>query len=177
VSSPEKFGKAFVGFSWVLLLIGLGVFFQQYINTKENPNQSPDSLHADVFIEVVLQRNYQNHYVATGLINDTPVRFLVDTGATNVSLGPSLAKRIGLTRGAEGIATTANGTTKVIETRLERLSLGDIQFENVRASITMGMTGEDVLLGMSALKDVELVHKDGQLTIRQYRPLGEAPSN
>ena len=146
----------------------MGVFFEQYLGKKANPNQKPYSSQQNGATEVVLRRNTQHHYVVNGLINGQPVTFLVDTGATHVALGPELAQRLGLERGYEGIANTANGPTTTYATTINSLKIGDIQFTKVRASITMGMQGDEVLLGMSALKDVELIHKNGELTMRQY---------
>ena len=168
-SSSSTLGKVFINLSWILLLIGLSVFFKGLLDKRANPNSLPSSSSGNGVTEVVLKRNYQHHYVANGLINDTPVTFLVDTGATHVSIGPKLADKIGLKRGYEGVAYTANGTTRTYDTRIDQLQLGDIQLTNVRASITMGMDGDSVLLGMSALKDIELIHKNGELTMRQVR--------
>lgn len=168
MTTPSTFGKIFINISWILLIIGLGYLFQKMLEHKENPNQNPTSLNTAAFTEVVLTRNQQHHYVASGYINNFPVTFLVDTGATHVSVGADLAERIGLERGYQGIAHTANGNTTTYATTLDSLNISDIHFENVRASITMGMQGDSVLLGMSALKDVELTHKNGKLTIRQH---------
>jgi len=168
MTTPSTFGKIFLNLSWILLIIGLGYVFQQMLEHKENPNQNPVSLSTTEFTEVVLTRNQHHHYVANGYINNVPVTFLVDTGATNVSIGADLAERIGLERGYQGIAYTANGTTTTYATTLQSLHIGDIHFKDVRASITMGMQGDEVLLGMSALKQVELIHKNGQLTVRQF---------
>ncbi|WP_238376315.1 retropepsin-like aspartic protease family protein [Marinagarivorans algicola] len=166
--NSHSIGKIFLHLSWVLVLAGLIMLFNQLISRKTNPNQNPDSQTQNGVTEVILRRNSQHHYVANGLINGKSVTFLVDTGATNVSIGANLAEKLGLKRGYQGTAYTANGTTTTYATTLATLSLGDIQFNNVRASITMGMQGDEVLLGMSALKDVELIHKNGELTMRQY---------
>ena len=166
--NSHSIGKIFLHLSWVLVLAGLVMLFNQLISHKKNPNQNPGSQTQNGVTEVVLRRNSQHHYVANGLINGKPVTFLVDTGATHVSLGASVAQQLGLKRGYQGTAHTANGTTTTYATTLAALSLGDIQLHNVRASITMGMQGNEVLLGMSALKDIELIHKNGELTMRQY---------
>lgn len=164
----NSIGKVFINLSWVLVIIGLIVLFNQAISKKINPNQNPNSQIQNGITEVILRRNNQHHYVVNGLINDKPVTFLVDTGATHVAIGASLAQKLGLVRGRQGVAHTANGTTTTYATLLDTLSIGDIQFNNVSASITLGMEGDDVLLGMSALKHVELIHKNGELTMRQY---------
>ena len=48
-----------------------------------------------------------------------------------------------------------------------RLQLGDIQLREVAALITPGMEGHEVLLGMSALKQLEFTQKGGTLVLRQ----------
>ncbi len=166
-NDSNNLGKLFLHFSWIILLIGLGVFFHHYLEQKNNPNQNPFSQYENGFTEVKLQRNRQNHYVASGSINGQTVVFLVDTGATNVAIGNKLAQKLGLQRGREGIAYTANGTTPTFDTQLDSLSLGEITLNNVPASITLGMEGDEVLLGMSALKHLELIHRNGELTLRQ----------
>jgi aspartyl protease family protein len=165
----NHFGKIFLHLSWIILLIGLGLFFHHYLEQKNNPNQNPFSQYEGGFTEVKLQRNSQNHYIASGSINGQTVVFLVDTGATHVAIGNKLAQKLGLLRGREGIAYTANGTTPTFDTQLNSLRLGDITLNDVSASITLGMEGDEVLLGMSALKHLELIHRNGELTLRQLR--------
>lgn len=168
MSSSSPFGKVFINISWVLLLVGLALLFQEVLDNKANPNQDPTSLRTSNYTEVTLVRNQQHHYVANGTINGAEVTFLVDTGATLVAIGPALAEELGLKRGYQGIAHTANGTTTTYATTINRLTLGDITLRDVRASITMGMNNEEILLGMSALKQLELTQRNGELRMRQY---------
>lgn len=168
MSSSSSLGKIFINISWVLLLGGLALLFQEVLDKKANPNQDPASLKTASYTEVTLARNQQHHYVANGTINNQEVTFLVDTGATLVAIGPKLADELGLPRGYQGIAHTANGTTTTYATTIDRLTLGDISLRDVRASITMGMSNHEILLGMSALKQLELTQRDGELRLRQY---------
>ena len=118
--------------------------------------------------EVVLQRNRQGHYLADGLINGRVTTFLVDTGATDVALPQDLANRLNLPRLGRALSRTANGTVEVQRTRLDSVQLGALRLHDVRATILPGMAGDTpVLLGMSFLKHLELVQKDGYLTLRQ----------
>ena len=68
-------------------------------------------------------------------------------------------------------AQTANGVVTTYRTRLTSVALGTIAISNVRAHINPGMTGDEVLLGMSFLRDLELTQREGLLTLRQ-RPHG-----
>jgi aspartyl protease family protein len=159
-----KLGKWMLMITWLLILVGLTFVFGLWEKHQYNPNQN---LTLNTGAEVVLQRNRFNHYVATGLINDQPVVFMLDTGATNVSVPAGLARRLGLRPGMALNAMTANGIVEVYATRLDSLQLGSIRLANVSASINPGMSGDEVLLGMSALKDLEFTQSGATLTLRQ----------
>jgi len=170
--SPEnanrRLGKGMIIAAWVLALGLLTLFFNGVLERQYNPNQQLSAVATlDEPHEVVLVRNKYGHYVATGEINDEAVVFLLDTGATDVAIPDALARRLNLKRGAQFIANTANGQVKSWRTRLERVNLGGIELANVRASILPSMEGEEVLLGMSFLKQLELVQRGETLTIRR----------
>lgn len=166
---PEhRIGKGMIFAGWIVVLGLLTLYFSQWQNQRQNPNAVPMSSAAEGVNEVVLKRNFQHHYIASGLINGHPVVFLVDTGATNVSLPKHIAQPMGLTEGAREYANTANGVVETRATLLDSLTLGNITLRNVRASINPGMQGDEILLGMSALKNVEFTQRDGTLTLRQY---------
>jgi len=152
--------------------IGLGLLtlmFDGFLDRQYNPNQQPISrASTDGGVEVVLQRNRQGHYVAGGEINNARATFLLDTGATDVVLSEDLARRAGLSRGAPMQAMTANGVVTVYSTVIDDLQLGDINLRGVRASINPAMSGDTVLLGMSALRQMDFIQRDGTLTLRQY---------
>ena len=94
-------------------------------------------------------------------------RMLVRLGATVVALSADLARRIGLRFGASRRVETANGRTRGYETVLQRVTIGGLQMEQVRAVILPRMqTGGHVLLGMSFLEQFELLQSNGVLTIR-----------
>ncbi|HHC73376.1 MAG TPA: TIGR02281 family clan AA aspartic protease [Thiotrichales bacterium] len=155
--------------AWILFLGLLTLYFQDRLAERDNPNRDPQGRVVEGGIrEVVLVRNRWGHYVASGAIDGHPVTFLLDTGATDVSIPQSLADRIGLERGRAYPVTTANGTIRVWSTRIATLELGAIRLHNVRASIRPGQEGEEVLLGMSALGGLELIQKRGRLTLRQH---------
>lgn len=164
----HRLGKGMLYAGWLVALALLTLYFSYWQKQRENPNSMPSATSSAGVNEVVLQRNYQHHYVASGTINDKPVTFLVDTGATQVSIPRHLAEELNLTEGAQGFAMTANGRVQTRSTIIDDLKLGSIRLKNVRAHINLGMTQDEILLGMSALKNVEFTHRDGTLTIRQY---------
>jgi aspartyl protease family protein len=154
--------------AWVLVLGLLGAFFSGWMEKLNNPNQQVRTqLSRDGAREVVLAQNRAGHYVANGTINGQPVTFLLDTGATSVSVPAGIAGSLGLVRGAPMRARTANGTITTYATRLDEVRLGNITLENIRADINPRMQGEEVLLGMSFLRKLEFTQRDRELTIRQ----------
>ncbi len=149
-------------------IVLLTVWFGGLLDQQRNPNQSPQNNLHEGFVEVVLDRNRQGHYLFTGAINGVPVELLVDTGATDVVVPEHVARDLGLVRGRVGFANTANGTVKVYATTINQLDLGGIVLLNVPASINPGMGDLEILLGMSALKHIELTQRGGTLTLRQH---------
>jgi len=93
---------------------------------------------------------------------------MLDTGASDVVIPEALAGEYGLIGKGNSQSITANGIITVKQTRIQELSIGEIKLYNVRASINPGMdSSQAILLGMSALRHLELAQKDKQLTLTQ----------
>ncbi len=167
--TTQRTGRVMLIAAWVGGLVLLTLLFQDVLETRFNPNGEPlVRAGQDGRSEVVLERNAQGHYVANGFINGYPVTFLVDTGATDVALSEALAERLRLQRGGGAISQTANGPVAVWQTVLDQVRIGSIALGDVRASILPTMRADDpVLLGMSFLRQVELVQREGQLLLRR----------
>lgn len=165
----QSLGKGMMIMAWLVLLGFLVMFFGQWEENTYNPNRHPDSSSNATTNTVVLQRNRYHHYVTQGAINKENVTFLLDTGATDVVIPENVAKQLKLQKGREKYASTANGVITVYDTRLQTLSIGSITLYDVDASINPAMTGEGILLGMSALKDIEFTQRGDQLTLKQFR--------
>lgn len=154
--------------AWVAGLALAAQWFSGFEERRRNPNQAPVSLHTGATIEVHLERNRQGHYLSMGQINGQPVTFLLDTGATFVAIPAALADRLQLQRGRPVMVNTANGLTESWNTRIDTLQLGEIRLHNVSAGIVPGIVGEDVLLGMSALKQLDFTQRGNELILRQH---------
>ena len=153
---------------FALALTVLTVLFDDWIADQNNPNTDPESAKlADGSLQVVLLRNRQGHYVSAGTINGRPVTFLLDTGATDVAVPAGIAKKLDLKHGARARVSTAAGVVPVFSTTINQLTLGHILLDRVSASITPSMRGETILLGMSALKQIEFTQRGNTLTLRQ----------
>jgi aspartyl protease family protein len=162
-SSAQQMGRAMIYLAWLLLLGLLTLFFSDMLEQQHNPNQNLlSSKQAD---HVVLQRNRSGHYIADGRINGEVVRFLVDTGATDVAIPAALAQRLKLKKGRQSVSRTANGDAATYTTQLDSVDLGGLVQYGVRASILPGMLGTEVLLGMSYLKHLELIQRGDVLML------------
>ena len=168
-SDSHTIGRWMIWLSWLIVIVFLSIFFNDQLEKRQNPNQQVNSMiSSQGLAEIELKRNPAGHYVASGFINDKPVIFLLDTGATDVSIPSKVANRIGLKKGRPLIYQTANGNTRGYLTQLDSISLGDIQLNNIRGGINPSMQGEYILLGMTFLKHLEFSQRGNKLTIRQY---------
>ena len=155
------------GLFWVTALALLTLYFSGLLDQRHNPNQQlKSSISRAGQQEVVLQRNAYGHYVATGSINGQPVEFLVDTGATYLGIPAAVAARLQLKGGVPSSSHTAAGVVRSYLVKLDSVTLGGIERREVTASIIPDMPGEGVLLGMSFLKDLDIVQSGNTLTLR-----------
>jgi aspartyl protease family protein len=106
-------------------------------------------------------------FYASGSINGTSVRFLVDTGANTIALSRILADRIGIDyrQGQQGMATTASGVTPMYLVNLDRVSVGGITLRNVEAGVLLGSHPEVPLLGMSFLGKLDMNRTGNRLEL------------
>ena len=165
----RKLGVGMVVAMWVIVLMLLTAYFSHWEEGQFNPNQTLHSaISTDGVREVVLKRNRYGHYVASGAINNMPVVFMLDTGATDISVPQAVAERLDLQPGPAVYYQTANGKAKAYITQLDNVSLGNISLQSVRAHINPNFHSEEILLGMTFLKHLEFTQKGDTLTLRQY---------
>ncbi|MBS0446095.1 MAG: retroviral-like aspartic protease family protein [Proteobacteria bacterium] len=107
--------------------------------------------------QIVLSEGTGGHYWTSGSINGKSVSFVVDTGATNVSLSLAEAERLGLDlkQAQRGIANTANGQVTAYRVMLDVVRVGDVQVYNVAATVVPTPMPQ-VLLGNSFLSHFQM---------------------
>ena len=120
--------------------------------------------------QIVLTAGTGGHFITRGSINGKTVRFLVDTGATNIALSQAEADRIGLNyrNGERGISNTANGQVIVYRTLLDVVRVGDVQVYNVAATVLPAQM-EAVLLGNSFLTRFQMKRENDVMTLVKSR--------
>lgn len=166
--NQKRMGRGMLTIFWLLVLGGLATLFGNWEERQYNPNQNLSGRTDGDERILELERNRFGHYVVSGKINNKPVVFMLDTGATNVAVPEAVAQKLGLRRGRAHQVITANGVARAYHTEIASLHLGPIKLNNVKASITPGMTGNEILLGMSALKQLDFSQSGNILTLTQY---------
>jgi aspartyl protease family protein len=120
---------------------------------------------------ITLSARSDGHFVAEADVDGVKVRFLVDTGATDVVLSPGDARRLGLFRDGDlrfnQPVQTANGVAFGAPVRLGRIAIGPVVVTNVAAAVN-GAEMSNSLLGMSFLGRISSYEVNGgRLTLRQ----------
>ena len=103
---------------------------------------------------IELPRAPDGHYYLTAEVNGAPIRFVVDTGASQIVLSQTDAARIGIDTenlAYLGRAYTANGEVRTAPVRLDSVAVGPVRHEDVRAVVNQGQM-DGSLLGMSYLQ-------------------------
>jgi aspartyl protease family protein len=168
-AQSRRMGVWMVIAMWLIVLWLLASFFANWFEKEHNPNQNfANSITSTGVKEVMLQRNRRGHYVTSGLINDRQVVFMLDTGATDISIPQHLADELGLKKGPRIVYQTAAGKSWGYSTVLDSVAIGNIELNNVRASINPNVSDLDILLGMTFLKHLEFTQRGDTLTLRQY---------
>jgi aspartyl protease family protein len=143
----------------VLALVGV-VFF-----AADRLTRTPAVVHAvpGQTIEIPVARD--GHYYLEGAINGVPIQFMIDTGATYVSVSEEFARKARLPEGITGYFSTANGTVegKIVKDQL-------IEAEGFRATgLSVAVTplgGKKGLLGQNFLRRFEVTQSADVMRLR-----------
>ena len=120
--------------------------------------------------KIVLTADSQGHFMGAGKINGQAMQFVVDTGATSVSLGVNEAERMGIPykNGEPVRMNTANGNTVGWRVRLASVRIGDVELPEVAAVVTPASMPY-VLLGNNFLAQFQMTRINDQMVLeRRY---------
>jgi aspartyl protease family protein len=115
---------------------------------------------------IVLPAGPGGHFFTQGSINGKAVVFVVDTGATSVTIAQSEADSIGLKYrdGQRVMMSTANGTVPAYRITLNSVRVGDVQVYNVDAIVAPASMAQ-VLLGNSFLTRFQMKRDNDTMTL------------
>lgn len=168
--------RAFVALA--LFLVGALFLAGQYMAPvhpldapADGPSATPTTAAARFAAEgITLERDASGQFHLDAVVNGTPTRFLVDTGADLLALTVADAQAAGLTINPNGftpILRTASGEGWGTLVTLDRLELGDTELRNVGAVVVRDL--EVSLLGQSVLGQMGRVELTGDRMVIEQR--------
>ena len=133
-----------------------------------NKSDSPDAASA---LEISLERSADKHFYAEAEVNGQQIRFLVDTGASEIALTEADARKVGLTVDPEKYELVGHGASGMVRGQyvdLQSIDLGGIRESGAKAVIVQGANVS--LLGQPFLENVdEIVIRKGQMLLRDEK--------
>ena len=160
-SSPEKIRLVSVGADSAVVEIDGKRQTLQMGNQRISTAARPDGAAA----RVTLQGDARGHFMTTAVVNGLSIQFLVDTGATAVTISADDARRANVryTATDRGMLQTANGLVNAYKVKFDTVRIGDIVLNNVDGVVLEGNSlGRYGLLGMSFLSRTEM-RREGEI--------------
>lgn len=117
-------------------------------------------------------RVWPNHglYVMPGAVNNQPVQFMIDTGASWVAMNTRMARKLGINyryEGDQSVAGTAAGNVRVFLVKLQSVKVGEIELQNVDGAVIDSPASDEILLGASFLNRVDLMREGQMMLLRE----------
>jgi aspartyl protease family protein len=145
--------------TWAMLIVGLtGVYAYRFelsdFADRVMAELAPGEAQVGRGGEVIVNRRLGGEFIIPAKVNDAPVAFIFDTGASSVVLRAQDAAKVGVD--ASGLefdvsVVTANGAAMAAPTRLDKIAVGTIVMHDVRALVAKPGALSESLLGMSFL--------------------------
>lgn len=116
--------------------------------------------------KVVLRADSRGHFGDSGFINNKPMQYMVDTGASLIGIGQTDAERMGLPfqKGIPVMVRTANGNTQGWRIKLDTVRVGDITVYGVDAVVSP-QPMPFVLLGNSFLSQLHMIRQGNEMVL------------
>lgn len=148
-----------------VLVVWITIFTVAYLyfNTKLEP-QVLVAQQGAVQGEVIIPRSADGHYYVQGFINGYPVNFLVDTGASIVSVGTEFARKANLPKGRPATFSTAGGIVQGEMVFDQTIEAGGIVINGLHVSV--GLHGDKALLGQNFLRKIDVVQSNDKMILR-----------
>lgn len=120
--------------------------------------------------EIIISRNNDGHFYIDAMVNNVKIKFMIDTGASDVALTTKDATILNFDLSKLNYSktySTANGESRAALVILDNVKIGDNIFKNVEAHVGTG--GLDIsLLGMSVLERFKIFKIDRDMLILSY---------
>ncbi len=144
---------------WIIISTAIYLYF----DARQKPTIAVAS--ADLASgQIIIPRSIDGHYYVRGAINGHPVDFMVDTGASIVSISHDIALSTGLPGGIPANFLTANGTVMGRIVSGQTIEAGGIVVEGL--NIGIGVGGNIALLGQNFLRKVDVLQSGDKMVLR-----------
>ena len=117
--------------------------------------------------DLIIARSQDGHFYTTGMINGRQARFLVDTGASVVSVSEEFAQKAFIHGGVSTTFRTANGDRPGRVVNGVTVSIGPVSVTNVKVGVGLqGGHEDDALLGQSFLSKFDVTMGKNEMVLR-----------
>ena len=115
--------------------------------------------------EIVIPAARNGHFYLEGSVNGVPLQFMVDSGATYVSVDAGFARSAGLPPGTPGYFSTANGTVAGRIVKGQWVRVQSFEVDGLSVAV-MPDAGGDGLLGQNCLRHFDVSQSAGVMRLR-----------
>lgn len=157
--SPTRTGLIPMMIFWCVVLGLLYVLMTHYLK----PKQAQVLANGDL----VIHRSHDGHFYTSGTINGKQVNFMVDTGASLVSVSEKFAQKAFIRGGVPTTFHTANGNRPGRVVDGVGVSIGPVSVTNVKVGVGLNLGDEkNALLGQSFLSKFDITMTKNQMVLR-----------
>ncbi|MGL6210579.1 MAG: retropepsin-like aspartic protease family protein [Paracoccaceae bacterium] len=165
VEYRKRMGQALrVALAWGMIFVGVMAGYGLWNDLRRD--FAPRQMVTDTGTLMIPRAN-DGHYYLTLQVNGQEVKFMADTGASNVVLSQDDARTLGIDPGSlayVGEAMTANGVVRTARVRLPEVTLGPFTDTEVPAYVTQGEM-DISLLGMDFLGQFNIAINQGTMVL------------
>jgi aspartyl protease family protein len=162
-------------FTWlsIFLVIIVGYAFRFELNYASQRVASvllPSHNWINTQGEMVINRNSDGHFYINAVIKGISIKFMIDTGASDVALTSADAKKLNYDLSKlnyNKTYSTANGFSKAAPVELDNVIIGPWTFNNIKGHVSSGES-DISLLGMSLLERFKGFKIDRDMLILSY---------
>ncbi len=163
-TSPKAKRRATAGeanilflFAWIAIAV-VAYFAMQAFTAPKIASETSSG-------EIVIPRSRDGHYYVEGSINGKPVTFMVDTGASTVSIDTRTAQAASVPKGYSATFNTASGETQGEMVPKQRVAVGGFRIDDISVAVIPRL-GEIGLLGQNVLRHLDVTQSGDRMILR-----------
>ena len=150
---------------YLLFWISLAIVAYFGMNALTAPKVASVARSNNGVLEIVIPRSRNGHYYVEGAINGRATTFMVDTGATTVTIDSQVARAAGLPKGYPATFGTASGEARGETVPRQSVTVGNLRIDDVTIAVIDGM-GDVGLLGQNILRHLDVTQSGDRMILR-----------